>query len=106
MIGDKSLYSKIGQWTFNSSPDGAKKLIMRASLSKEADVGTFEFDYVKSDGTTDWYDAGAKATTELTKLLGALRQSYIDAGQSPWQNCEYIIDIQTGKFEFNIEYDD
>jgi len=106
MIGDKSLYPKIGQWIISSSPDNAEKLIMRATLSAEGDVGTFEFDYIKRDGTTDWFDAGAESTTELTKLLVALRKSYVDEGQPSWNKCEFIIDVITGKFKFNIDYED
>jgi len=106
MIGNKSLYPKIGKCVFNSSPDGAVKLIMRAELSADGDVGTFEFDYIKPDGTSDWYDAGAEATTELTKLLRDLRKSYVKEGQPPWRKCEFILDVVTGKFEFNINYED
>lgn len=106
MVGDKSLYPEIGQWIFNSSPDEAEKLVMRASLSDEGDVGTFEFDYIKMGGITNWFDAGAKATTELTKLLNILRKSYIDEGQPSWNKYEFILDVKTGRFEFNIDYED
>jgi hypothetical protein len=105
MIGDKSLYPKIGQTIFTSSPDDAVTIVMRATLSEEGNVGTFEFDYIKRDGSVNWFDAGAKATTELTKLLGALRDSYIKDGQPAWINCVFTLDVENEKFEFNIGYD-
>ncbi len=108
MIGDKSLYEKIGQAIYNSSPDGAVKLIMNASLviSGDGDVGTFEFDYIDEHGNKRWFPFGSDVDTPtLQRLLTQLRQSYIDDGQSPWNKCEFILDIEAGKFEFNIDYD-
>jgi len=108
VIGDKSLYQKIGQTIYNASPDGSVKLIMNASLaiSSEGNVGTFEFDYVDQEGNKKWFPFGANIdTASLQVLLTQLRQSYIDDGQLPWYKCEFILDVATGNFEFNIDYE-
>lgn len=60
LIGDKALYQSLARELIVSSPDGAVKVIMIASLvvSAEGDVGTFEFDYVNSDGIRTWFPFG------------------------------------------------
>ena len=109
MIGDKSLYQKIGQAIYNAAPDGAVRLMMTASLviSVDGDVGTFEFDYEDGEGNIKWFPFGANIDTELLRgLLTELRQSYLDQGQPSWNKCTFILDLVTGKFEFNIDYED
>ena len=109
MIGDKSIYPKIAQAIFNASPERARKLIMRASLvvSNNGNVGEFEFDYVDQEGNTKWFPMGTDIDTGLIHdLLTELRQSYIDNGQGAWNKCEFIVDAEHSKFEFNIDYED
>jgi hypothetical protein len=109
MIGDTSLYPHMAQAIFDASPAGAVKLIMRASLaiSDDGDVGEFEFDFVDQEGTTKWFPMGSGINTGLIRdLLTKLRQSYIDSGQDAWNKCEFIVDVELGKFEFNIDYED
>jgi len=109
MIGNTALYQEIGQTLYNSSPDEAVKVIMRATLdiSDEGDVGTFEFDYVDNAGDVKWFPFGLNIdTTRLRDLLTLLRQSYLENKQPTWNKCEFILDVITGKFEFNIDYED
>lgn len=109
MIGDATLYQKIGQELYNGSPDGAVKLIMMASLviSDEGDVGTFEFDYVDENGNRTWFPFGSNVNTaKMRELLTQLRASYIEQGQPAWNACEFTLDLKTGSFDMNVSYDE
>lgn len=103
-MDDKDCYQKIGQLLYNISPDGAKKIIMRASLAQEGDVGTFEYDYVDKSGSTSWFVGGGKANSEMVKILAILRASYIAKGEPAWNGCEFVVDVEKGDFKITFKY--
>ncbi|ODZ95874.1 hypothetical protein BBM50_00690 [Vibrio parahaemolyticus] len=107
LIGDKALYQSLARELIVSAPDGAVKVIMIASLvvSAEGDVGTFEFDYVNSDGIRTWFPFGTDINTRrIRELLTELRESYIAEGQPEWNGCEFVVDLAEGSFQMDLSY--
>ncbi|MBM4950815.1 hypothetical protein HYO33_23140 [Vibrio parahaemolyticus] len=107
LIGDKALYQSLARELIVSSPDGAVKVIMIASLvvSAEGDVGTFEFDYVNSDGIRTWFPFGIDINTRrIRELLTELRESCIAEGQPEWNGCEFVVDLVEGSFQMDLSY--
>ncbi|WED25510.1 hypothetical protein L3V77_10570 [Vibrio sp. DW001] len=102
---NKDYYQQIGQILFNISPDSSKKIIMRAKLSKDSDVGTFEYDYENAQGETHWITGGGEVNTKLLQILVSLRKSYVERGEATWTTCTFTVDIEAGTFDMNLEYD-
>ena len=102
-LSNNDYYQQVGQLLYNISPDGAKKVIMRARLAPEEDVGTFEYDYINEAGDTAWFVGGGKTNTEMLKLLILLRHEYIDRGETAWNSCEFIVDIEKSEFKIIID---
>lgn len=105
MIDDTQLCQKIARELYNGRPAGAVKLVMVASLviSDEGDLGTFEFDYIDEKGIRTWFPLASNVDTSKIKgLLVQLRASYIESGYPVWNACEFVLDVQTGKFEIDV----
>lgn len=102
---DKDYYQQIGQVLFNITPDNSKKIIMRAKLSQDNDVGTFEFDYENAQGETHWLTGGGEVNTKLLQILVELRNSYVEKEEAFWTSCTFTVDIEAGTFDMSLEYD-
>ena len=83
MRDEQNIYQDISQILLNTSPDDAVKVIVRAKLFPEGDGGEYEFDYIDSAGTNDWFDPYDGAVSDLTPLIVELRKYYLDPSIKP-----------------------
>lgn len=59
------------------------------------------------DGNTSWLTPDDTSIYELLRLtLFELRKSYLSEGEQEWSGCSFVLDLQTGKFEMNLKYQD
>lgn len=111
MRNDQEIYNDIGSILLAIAPDGASKVIMRATLSPENDHCKCEFDYVDQlTRKTNWFSAGAEANSDLMDLLVELRQFFVamfNSQEKPfWHGCEVTVDVETLKIHIDFNYDD
>ncbi len=106
MIGDKTIYQKIGGILLGAAPADSKKIIMNVfDLSENGDGCSFTFDYVNKSNDQNWFLPEDSSIYEnLRELLTFLRQSYIDDGQPYWTGCLFTLNADTGKFEMDLTY--
>jgi hypothetical protein len=95
---------EIGQLLYDVAPNDARKIIMRAKLADEGDVGEFEFDYENEKGDVNWFTSTGKTNSRLLDLLERHRAFFVSQNQSPWKACTVTIDVETGKFSMNLKY--
>ncbi|WP_035061210.1 hypothetical protein [Andreprevotia chitinilytica] len=103
---DVETCKKIGQLLYDSAPDEAKQVIMRAELSLEGDACRFEYDYVDAEGKIAWFSPEKGLTAhKLGELLVEHRAFFISQNQPPWKYCEFTLDVEKSKFSIQLSYD-
>ncbi|EKN5160247.1 hypothetical protein ABSL26_000350 [Yersinia enterocolitica] len=109
MRDEQNIYQDISQILLNTSPDDAVKVIVRAKLFPEGDGGEYEFDYIDSAGTNNWFDPYDGAVSDLTPLIVELRKYYLEHeltnGLPEWIGCEMTFDLEKMKLSIEFEYD-
>ncbi len=106
MIGDKTIYQKIGGILIDEAPKDAKKLTMTAfDLSENGEGCSFKFHWYDKENKKSWFIPNHGVTTEiLGDMLFELRNAYIANGQPSWNGCIYSLELESGKFEFDLTY--
>lgn len=103
------LINKIGQLIFNSSPDGAKKVIAQLEFTPEMDVCTFLFDFYNKNNELKWYMPDSDITSPLSDKVKELRQYCIDNNltnnQPAWIGCIVTVDIENAKISIDFKYE-
>ncbi len=103
---DESFSQQLGQILFDISPKNSKQIIMKAALPEVGDTCSFEFDYVDESGNVHWFTGGGVANTKLLKVLVQLREEQIKSGQTSWESCTFVIDVEAESFDMNFVYAD
>jgi hypothetical protein len=103
MSRDLEICKEIAQCLFDAAPDGARKVFLTADLVDEGDVCYFSYDYCSRENEKNWFlpDNGALGEC-LTKLLLEHREFLVGNGQPPWGNCEFVVDVDGGKFTMDL----
>ncbi|WP_210336385.1 hypothetical protein, partial [Rhodomicrobium vannielii] len=52
---DIEICYRIGQLLYDTAPDTARKIVMRAKLAPEGDAVRFEFDSINESGEVNWF---------------------------------------------------
>jgi hypothetical protein len=103
---DIDLCKEIGQCLYNAAPDDAKKIIMKAELSSSGDSCKFEYDYINQQGKEAWFlPENGRTAHDLRVLLTQHRDFFVSQGETAWVSCEFIVDVEKGKFFMNLKHD-
>ncbi len=102
---DIEICREIGQHLYDAAPKDARKIILRAKLSGEGDHAQFEFDYADKTGAISWFTGGGALNTKLLDLLAAHRAFFVSQNQPPWKQCVFTVDVETGKYSMELNYD-
>ena len=102
---DAVISKEIGQLLYDAAPDGANKIVMRAKLADEGDVGEFEFDYIDKSGETKWFTASGNTNSRLLKLLNEHRAFFVSQNQGFWKSCTFTVDVGKDRFSIDLNYD-
>lgn len=103
MSSDQEIYAAIGELLSQAAPASASQIIMRASLSKEGDVGKFEYDIIDKNKVLNWFTADGRTNSALLDELTSLRSFFISQNQPAWENCSFSLNLETGKFEVKFD---
>ncbi|WP_370256573.1 hypothetical protein [Erwinia sp. 198] len=110
MMQEQNFEQKIGQILYDCGPGNAKKIIARAKIFNENDGGEYEFYYLDENGGLGWFAPDGRAVADLTDALLAYNYLFLDNnltnGKPIWTGCEITVDIQAGKININLQYDD
>jgi hypothetical protein len=108
MRNDSEIYNRIGEILMGAAPEGARKIIARAKLSKDLDSCEYEYDYIDEQGEASWFTVGGRVNTEMLSLLVELRCWYVEnnlaAGLPVWDGCEITINLEEVKIAINFIY--
>lgn len=108
MRNDDDIYNEIGRILFEVAPDGARKIIMRARLSRELDSCEYKYDYIDEQGNVAWFTAGGRANTDILDLLTELRLWHVEnkltGGLSAWNGLEVVLDLVKSKINIDFFY--
>lgn len=103
---DIGLCKEMASLLFNEAPEGSCKIILRADLNVSGDVCKFECDHVNGDGQISWFAPESGAFShEIGELLLQHRDFFVSQGQPAWVSCEFIVDVEKGKFFMNLKHD-
>ncbi|EMC8778472.1 hypothetical protein VMZ82_001292 [Providencia rettgeri] len=110
MKTEQEIYNEIGSLLYGIAPDGAQKIIMRASLSPEGDTCEYEYDYIDNENALKWLTAGGIANTNMLHNLVELQSYYIKNnltnGLPVWKGCEITLNLETMKINIDFKYED
>ncbi|MHA6913330.1 hypothetical protein ACQUJO_09360 [Ralstonia pseudosolanacearum] len=102
---DIEICREVGQLLYDSAPDGAKKIVLRAEISTEGNHAKFEFDSIDSKGEASWFTGGGALNRSLLGLLVQHRDFFVSQNQPPWKTLSYTLDVEKGRFSIQISYD-
>jgi hypothetical protein len=106
MSRDLEICKEIAQNLFDAAPDGARKIFLKANLVGEGDVCYFYYDYCNKENEKNWFLPNSGALGEcLTKLLLEHREFFVGNGHPPWKSCEFVLDVDKGKFSLDLNYE-
>lgn len=103
---DIEISKQIGQILYDAAPNGAQKIFMNAELAATGDVCKFEYDFLRPDGSKDWFlPEDGMVDQKLRELLVQHREFFVSQNQPPWKVFQFMVDVQNGKFSLELSYD-
>ena len=107
MSRDQEIYAQIGNLIYTAAPEGASKIVMKASrIAPEGDAARFQYNSYFPDGKTEGFTAGGKINNKILSLLVELRHLLEFHGGSFWGACEFSLNTTDGSFSIDFNYDE
>lgn len=107
MNKDSQIYNSIGQILFDTAPEGAKKIRMRAAVSLDNDC--LRSQYINETTGETYFLNKVGAASDILNYLVELKYFYIENNltndQPIWHGCEVTLDIENGKINFDFKYE-
>jgi hypothetical protein len=108
---DQTLYQTIGNMLLKATPSDAVKSIVHFTVDSEENenegaVYDYKYDYIDNNGKRHWFDiAGPDGHWIIGNSFLELRNFFVSQGQPAWRQCEFSVDVKTGKFSVDFKYD-
>lgn len=101
---DIEISKEIGKFLYNIAPEDAKIILMVAVISIKGDVGRFEF-YSNNGVSESDFSIGDLETKKLLDLVGEHQKFMVSNNQPAWTRCEFVVNVDAGKFSMDLSYD-
>lgn len=108
---DQFIYDRIGTSLVQFAPKNAIKVIYKFTVEAEATTSEgavygWEYDYVDQLGIVGWFTVDSQHVRDsLIDDCRELRNFFVSQGQPAWKQCEFSVDVKTGKFSVDFKYD-